>query len=93
MMKIWKRIAALLLSLAAALSLTACDEEIDFSTDDGTTWAVYWYLCGSDLESGGGFASCDLFELLETDLENVTVVIQTGGAEEWQNDFVESSVL
>ena len=94
MMKIWKRIAALLLSLAAALSLTACDEETDFSTDDGTTWAVYWYLCGSDLESGGGFASCDLFELLETDLpENVTVVIQTGGAEEWQNDFVESSVL
>ena len=94
MMKIWKRIAALLLSLAAALSLTACDEETDLSTDDGTTWAVYWYLCGSDLESGGGFASCDLFELLETDLpENVTVVIQTGGAEEWQNDFVESSVL
>lgn len=41
MMKIWKRIAALLLSLAAALSLTACDEETDFSTDDGTTWAVY----------------------------------------------------
>lgn len=83
MMKIWKRIAALLLSLAAALSLTACDEETYLSTDDGTTWAVYWYLCGSDLESGGGFASCDLFELMETDLpENVTVVIQTGGAEE-----------
>ena len=94
MMKIWKRIAALLLSLAAALSLTACDEETGFSSGDGTTWAVYWYLCGSDLESGGGFASCDLFELLGTDLpENVTVVIQTGGAEEWQNDFVESSVL
>ena len=23
------------------------------------SWSIYWYLCGSDLESGGGFATGD----------------------------------
>ena len=50
------------------------------------TWAIYWYLCGSDLETDGGFASIDLEELAQVDLpENISVVIQTGGAIEWQN--------
>ena len=34
-----------------------------FDAEDGS-WAIYWYLCGSDLESGGGFATNDLSELL-----------------------------
>ena len=61
--------------------------------EDGT-WAVYWYLCGSDLESGGGFATYDLIELMEVDLpENVNVVIQTGGSSEWQNDVMSADKL
>jgi len=57
-------------------------------------WAVYWYLCGSDLESGGGFATGDLSELLEVKLpENVKVVIQTGGSTQWHNDIVDASKL
>lgn len=60
---------------------------------DGS-WAVYWYLCGSDLESGGGFATADLAEMMETQLpENVTVVIQTGGASVWQNNQMDPSKL
>jgi predicted small lipoprotein YifL len=60
----------------------------------GTDWAVYWYLCGSDLESGGGFASGDLNELMEVKLpDNVKVVIETGGSTAWQNDFVDASKL
>ena len=31
--------------------------------EDGS-WAVYWYLCGSDLESRGGFATSDLAEMI-----------------------------
>ncbi|MCL2300976.1 MAG: hypothetical protein FWC27_12610 [Firmicutes bacterium] len=31
--------------------------------DKGGTWAIYWYLCGSDLETNAGFASGDLAEL------------------------------
>ena len=77
------KIFVFLLALAMCLSLVACggDEAADGS------WAVYWYLCGSDLETDGGFATTDLSEMMEVQLpENVNVVIQTGGAAVWQND-------
>jgi len=61
--------------------------------NDGS-WAIYWYLCGSDLETNGGFASTDLSEMLEVQLpENVNVVIQTGGSNAWQNDFVDATKI
>lgn len=64
------------------------------SFDPEDTWAVYWYLCGSDLESGNGAATDDLLEMMEVTLpENVTVVIETGGAAEWMNDMVDASVI
>lgn len=64
----------------------------EYSADD--TWAVYWYLCGSDLESEGGAGSYDLMEMMEVELpENVQVVIETGGAYEWQNDYVDPNYL
>lgn len=57
-------------------------------------WAVYWYLCGSDLETGGGCATADLAEMMEAELpENVKVVIETGGASVWQNEAVDASKL
>ncbi|MDR0818674.1 MAG: hypothetical protein LBN43_03770 [Oscillospiraceae bacterium] len=81
---------------------TAAPEHI--STYDGPpgTWAVYWYLCGSDLESGsksdrpeaGGAATSDLSEMLKVALpDNVTVIIETGGAKEWKNDFIKPDVI
>ena len=58
------------------------------------TWAIYWYLCGSDLETGSGFATDDLAEMLKVKLpSNVQVVIQTGGARQWQNNFVKADRL
>ena len=58
------------------------------------SWAVYWYLCGSDLESGGGCASADLAEMMDVQLpENVTVVIETGGASAWQNERMDPGKL
>lgn len=58
------------------------------------TWSVYWYLCGSDLETNGGFATTDLAEMLEVQLpENVNVVIQTGGAAVWQNNIMDASKI
>ena len=99
-----KKILSLLLVLAMGLSLTACSDEetesgeavsvTEASEAEPGSWAVYWYLCGSDLESGGGFATSDLSELLEVELpENVNVVIETGGANEWQNDVVDADKL
>lgn len=102
-----KKLFAFCLALALALSLASCggDEPAPQDTavksppsdsapvSDGS-WAVYWYLCGSDLESGNGFATTDLSEMMETELpENVTVVIQTGGASVWQNDLMDPGKL
>ena len=57
-------------------------------------WAIYWYLCGSDLESKHSSASKDIDEMLEVKLpENVKVVIETGGAAEWQRHKIKSEVL
>jgi len=53
------------------------------------TWAVYWYLCGTDLETKWGCATADLEEMLEVTLpDNVTVVIETGGTKTWQNNVM-----
>lgn len=58
------------------------------STD---TWTIYWYVCGTDLESKHGAASEDLQELLQVRLPpNVRVLIQTGGAVEWHTTGIPS---
>lgn len=104
-----KRILSLLLSVVMLLALTACGGEeaeegsentsletsdTEASDTDDDSWAVYWYLCGSDLETNGGFATIDLSEMMEVQLpENVNVVIQTGGAAVWQNEYMDPSKL
>ncbi len=61
------------------------------SSDD---WVVYWYLCGSDLETQYGSATADIEELLNVNLpSNVKVVIQTGGSTEWQNNLIGNNVV
>ncbi len=80
-------------------------QEVSAAVSDGTemsgreepgdgSWAIYWYLCGSDLETNGGFATIDLQEMLSVQLpENVRVVIQTGGAAAWQNDLMDADKI
>ncbi len=56
--------------------------------DKDDTWALYWYLCGSDLESRGGFGTADLEELLNAKLpDNITVVVETGGTLKWHSSI------
>lgn len=91
-----KRILSSLLALFLVLAFGACGEDISTPEPNAEagTWAIYWYLCGSDLESNGGFATSDLMEMMEVALpENVRVVIQTGGAKTWQNDVVDADIL
>ena len=58
------------------------------------TWLIYWYLCGTDLETEGGAASADFQELLNVTLPaNIKVLIQTGGTEQWQNNVVTSGAV
>ncbi len=60
----------------------------------GTDWAIYWYLCGSDLETYGSAATNDLYEMMDVQLpEGVKIIIQTGGTYEWQNNIIDSSCI
>lgn len=77
--------------LSMMVLLNSCGGKSSVKNAD---WAIYWYLCGSDLESGSGCATDDLNELMETELpENVKIVIETGGSSAWQNDLVDAEKL
>ena len=59
--------------------------------EDVPEWAIYWYLCGSDLEGWYGCATEDLAEMMAVNLpDNVRVVIQTGGSMDWFRDDIRS---
>lgn len=50
-------------------------------------WGIYIYICGSDLESGGGAATEDINEILNASIpSDSNVVIQAGGASSWNMD-------
>ena len=79
---------------AATDTTTVADTAAETTAVEDGSWAIYWYLCGSDLESNGGFATNDLSELMEVELpENVNVVIETGGSTVWQNDLMDAEKL
>ena len=63
-------------------------------TGSDETWAIYWYLCGSDLESKYGCGTDDLIEVTKIKLpDNIKIVIETGGTKRWQNDTMQTRVL
>lgn len=101
-----KRWIAFLLAICLVFSFAGCSEEEPEETDgalaanqtaddtQGESWAIYWYLCGSDLESEYQAATSDLMEMEQVALpENVTVVIETGGSYEWSHPAVEAGQL
>ena len=67
-----------------------------YTAKDGT-WAIYWYICGSDLELRDDLRftpTGQLQEMMSVTLpSNVTVVVETGGAQRWHNDFTDPSVI
>ncbi len=96
-------IAAFLVVVFAALAcLASCSPGggsedglgIDFGKKSGDSWTVLVYLCGSNLETNGGYATHNIEELASVDLpDNVTFVIQTGGANGWRNEWVDADAL
>ena len=59
-------------------------------SDEPVSRTFMIYIVGSDLETEAGFATKDIAQIMETDidLEYNNVVIKTGGAKKWHNDFV-----
>ena len=75
--------------LAAVLLRPRADEP-----EELPEWAVYWYLCGSDLEGWYGCATDDLAELTAVTLpDNVQVVIETGGSDQWYYEGISHEKL
>ena len=87
-----KRVLRLLLPLVVltAAVLGGC-AQIGAAQD---SWAVYVYMCGSDLESENGSATDNLDALRTVSLpENVKFVIQTGGAKKWHTEGIPAKEL
>ncbi len=91
------RLAVVLLFAFSGL-FSGCSEDTDTYSGDPVqpadnsreTWSVFLYLCGTDLESDGGFATDNLNELLSVHYTGgVDIYVQTGGTAQWSNDFVD----
>ena len=75
----------------AAGMLIGCMQQPATAQD---SWAVYVYMCGSDLESMYGAATFNLNALRSVQLpENVKFFIQTGGAKKWHTGEISSDAL
>lgn len=81
-------------ALLVILPLAAGCSSLEQKKTETAKWAVYWYLCGSNLESKRGAASADIEELLQVHLkDDVKVVVQTGGSMEWKRKDVGADKL
>lgn len=93
---ILKLLCMMVIGILAVL-LVSCQNSENGKTEpnkERADWAIYWYLCGSDLESKHGAASLDLEEMMAVSLpEHVKVVIETGGSTAWQNKKIKEDEL
>ena len=61
--------------------------EDEVIVNEGTdTYTLMIYMCASDLESDGGYATNDISEMLNATVdEKINLIIETGGTKEWQD--------
>jgi len=89
------------------LLLGSSDDEVGEMTYTGTTeetsadvrsesknFTLMVYMCGSNLETENGCATIDLTEMMYANIgDNINIIVETGGAYEWQNDLISSDAL
>ena len=65
------------------------DEIIKEESQAGTKTLMI-YMCGSDLESGGGIATSNLQDLIasKVDYDNINVILCAGGSTKWHNNDI-----
>ena len=72
----------------------ALNDNFAAASESGDNWLIYWYVCGSDLESNYGAASADINEMLQSEIpDNVRVLIEAGGSNEWKSSFISADRL
>ncbi len=83
------RRAAFVAAVAAACLLALCAWGCEPKAKE--SWTVSIYMCGSDLETKHARGTNALEELKSANIpENVSVVVQTGGARSWRIDEVKA---
>ncbi len=79
-------------SLNTEVSKKAREKRTVLRGDGSDTATILVYMCGTDLESGGGFATKDLQEMLNADISSqINLLVFTGGCKQWKNNYVSSS--
>lgn len=80
-----RRLVSLLLALLLCFSTVPIH-----AFAEPSDWTVLIYMCGTDLETYGGFASHNILEILDmTPSDQVQVVMQTGGTAQWQLEGID----
>ncbi len=58
------------------------------------TWTIFVYLCGTDLESGGGAGVTDIAEMASaTENSNYKFIVQTGGTNQWNYNGIDADKI
>lgn len=86
----FKVIIRVIIIVVLLYAIGNCDYNDYPSKKSSETWTILVYLCGTDLETFEGCATYNIQEMLECDIgDKVNVIIETGGAYEWQNDIID----
>lgn len=70
----------------------ARDKRVALAGDGSDTTTILVYMCGTDLESNGGFATKDLQEMMSAQLgDQLDLLVFTGGCKNWRTPQISTS--
>lgn len=70
----------------------ARDKRVVLKGDGTDTTTIMLYMCGTDLETKGGYASKDLKEIATANIdENINILVFTGGTQKWATSGISNS--
>ncbi|MTI84936.1 MAG: peptidase C11 clostripain [Firmicutes bacterium] len=76
-------------SIHITSNTTGSDDPVEQEAGSQKPYTFMVYFNGTDLESGGGFATMDLAEMAQVGSnENLNFIIETGGTSKWQNEYI-----
>ena len=75
-------------NLEASFNITVIEKGSD-------SWTIMLYVCGSNLESDGGYATSDIAEILKVgnQPDDVNIIMETGGTTKWKRYGIDASAL
>ena len=78
-----KKFLTIITIIIVLVSFSGCGTIKNVGTD---TYTLMIYMCASDLESEGGYATDDIAEMLAATVDSkVNILIETGGTSNWQD--------